>query len=309
MIHIHRILCPIDFSDSSRHAVDHAVAIAKRYESTVTLLHVRPLMSAAAYAPGIPVATVPLSVATPADHQAVLASMKRFTDTPIATGVPIVFEIGDGNTASEILDRSVTMPSDLIIMGTHGRSGVERFMLGSVTEEVIHKALCPVLTVPPGIDDVAPTGPLLFTRILCAVDFSDASLHALEYAVSLAQGPDVRLTVMHVVEVMPPPSSPAEVAGASVHESRALDAYVATAAQARAEQLERIIPDSVRVQCEVKTTLAIGRSHREILRVAGEHASDIIVLGARGFGVAQLLFGSTVHQVVRHAHCPVLTIR
>jgi nucleotide-binding universal stress UspA family protein len=190
-------------------------------------------------------------------------------------------------------------------MGTHGRSGFERLVLGSVTEKVIHKAACPVLTVPRAMADVAPIPQQLFTRILCAIDFSDTSLRAFEYALSLAEQQDAQLTLVHVVEVTPVPQM--EVA-ADV-EARTLGAYVAAAAEARAEQLQRIVPDTARTARPVERAVAIGKAHREILRIADEHDSNVIVLGAHGFGITQLLFGSTAHQVVRQARCPVLTIR
>jgi nucleotide-binding universal stress UspA family protein len=303
MIEIRRILCPIDFSDFSRHALDHAVAIARRYESTMTLLHVCPLAPSIAYAPATPV--LPVLVPTPGDLEGLLASMKRFAETEVGSSVPMQFEIGEGNAAPEILDRAKAIPSDLIVMGTHGRSGFERLVLGSVTEKVIHKATCPVLTVPRPMTDAVPASPVLFNRILCGIDFSDASLDALEYAFSLAQEADAHLTLVHVVEVSPAPES--EVRGDV--EARALGAYVAAAAHARAEQLQQLVPDSVKDQCRVETVLAIGSAHREILRIAAERGSDIIVLGAHGFGVSQLLFGSAAHRIVRQAHCPVLTIR
>jgi nucleotide-binding universal stress UspA family protein len=301
MIAIQRILCPIDFSDFSRHALDHAVAIARRYRSTLTLLHVCPL--SIAYAPGTPVLPVPTP--TPGDLDGLLASMKRFADTEAGTSVPMQFEIGEGDAASEILDRAQAIPSDLIVLGTHGRSGFERLVLGSVTEKVIHKARCPVLTVPRPMPDAVPASPVLFKRILCGIDFSDASLVALEYALSLAQESNAQLTLVHVVEVSPAPKS--ELRGDA--EARALGAYVAAAAHARAEQLQQIVPDTVKHQCQVETVLAIGSAHREILRIASEHDTDIIVLGAHGFSVTKLLFGSAAHQIVRQAQCPVLTIR
>jgi nucleotide-binding universal stress UspA family protein len=303
MIEIRQILCPIDFSEFSRHALDHAVAMAKRYTSTMTVFNVCALVPATAYAPGTPM--LPVSVPTPGDLEALLASMKRFVETEIGVTVPMRFEIGEGDAAAEILDRASALPSDLIVMGTHGRSGFERLVLGSVTEKVIHKAACPVLTVPRPAADVVPLPRKLFTRILCAVDFSDTSLHAFEYALSLAEEQDAQLTLVHVVEVTPAPQS--EAAGGV--EARTLGAYVAAAAEARAEQLQRIVPVNLRTARPVDRTLAIGKAHREILRIAAERDSDVIVLGAHGFGITQLLFGSTAHQVVRQARCPVLTIR
>jgi nucleotide-binding universal stress UspA family protein len=302
MIEIRRILCPVDFSDYSRHALDHAVAMAKWYDSTITVFNVCPLVPATAYAPGTPM--LPVTVPTPDDLAALLAAMKRFAESDAGASVPVEFEIGEGNAATEILERSAALPSDLIVMGTHGHHGFDRLVLGSVTEKVIRKARCPVLTVSPGTLDAVPAPPL-FKRILCAIDFSDAALKALDYAMSLAEEADAHLTLAHVVEVTPPPHSQSE---ASV-ESRSLGAYVAAAAQDRAERLQRLIPEPARTYCTVDTTLAIGKAYRELLRIASEQRSELIVLGAHGHSIAELLFGSTAHHIVRQAHCPVLTIR
>ena len=92
-------------------------------------------------------------------------------------------------------------------------------------------------------------------------------------------------------------------------ESISLGAYVAAAAQDRAERLQRVIPDTARTYCTVETTLAIGKAYREILRIASEQHSELIVLGSHGHSVAELFFGSTAHHIVRQAQCPVLTIR
>jgi nucleotide-binding universal stress UspA family protein len=303
MIEIRRILCPIDFSEFSRHALDHSVAIARKYDSTITVFNVCHLVPATASAPGTPI--LPGTVPTPGDLDALVASMKRFVETEVGVAAPMRFEVGEGDAASEILDRAGAIPSDLIVMGTHGRSGFDRLILGSVTEKVIRKARCPVLTVPRRMTDAISLPDWLFTRILCAIDFSDASLHALEYAFSLVHDGHTQVTLAHVVEVMPAPQSEA----ADDVEARTLGAYVAAAAEARAERLQRIVPDIVRALCTVERTLAIGKAHREILRIAEERGCDLIVLGAHGLGIPQLLFGSTAHQVVRQARCPVLTIR
>jgi len=302
MIEIRRILCPIDFSDHSRRALDHAVAIATWFESTITVLNVYPVVPAASYALGAPSLTAPLP--TPQDRDALLASMRRFA-AGIESDVQLQFEIVEGNTASEIVEHASAILSDVIVMGTHGRSGFEHLLLGSVTEKVIRKARCPVLTVPRGMTDAVPAPPVLFKRILCATDFSEASIRALDYAMTLAQEADAHLTIMHVVEVTPAPRSDVE----NALESKMLGAYVAAAADDRAERLKGLIPDAVRTYCTVDTTLAIGKAYREILRVASEHETELIVLGAHGRAISELLFGSTAHQVVRQARCPVLTIR
>ena len=95
------------------------------------------------------------------------------------------------------------MNADLLVLGTHGRSGFERLLLGSVTEKVLRRAPCPVLTVPRHHPEAVPPPPVLFKRIVCPLDFSDSSLRALEYALSLAQEADAHLTAMHVIEYEP----------------------------------------------------------------------------------------------------------
>ena len=297
MTRFRQILCPIDFSDFSRHALNHARTIAAQHASTLTLLHVCPV-AVAPYALGLPVVTV--SMPPPVDVRAVVESMRHFARTEAGTSVATQFEIGEGDVASEILDRAAAMPSDLIVMGTHGRSGFERLVLGSVTEKVIRKATCPVLTVPQPMEDVIPAA---FTRILCAIDFSDTSLRGLEYALSLMQDTGAHLTLVHVVEVSPAPAVEGD------REERALGAYVAAAAHARAERLQRMIPENLNAHPCVETVVAIGSAHKEILRIAAERACNVIVLGAHGFGVTRLLFGSAAHHIVRQAHCPVLTVR
>jgi nucleotide-binding universal stress UspA family protein len=305
MIQIQRILCPTDFSDFSRRALDHAVAIARWYESTITLLHVCTSDPVVAYVPGSEV--LPSAMLTPEDREALLASMKRFAEDEAGASVPVEFEIAEGHTAAEIVAKANAMPADLLVLGTHGRSGFERLVLGSVAEKVLRKAGCPVLTVPRGMADVLPVSPVIFKRILCAVDFSDCSMHALRYAMSLAQEADAHLTVIHVLEL--PPDVPREV-----HENivgpRNLREYVALAEEDRRARLKDAIPENVRAYCAVDTVLATGKPYREILRVASDEMSDLIVVGIHGRGAADLLFfGSTAQHVVRQASCPVLTLR
>ncbi len=305
MIAIKRILCPIDFSDHSRHALDHAVAMARWYDSTITLLHVCSVVTVAAYAPGTPI--LPSAVLTPADRDELLASMRRFTEDEGGGGLPVQLEICEGNTVAEILARATAMPSDLIVMGTHGRAGFERLVLGSVTEKVLRKAACPMLSVPRHVKDAVPAPPVLFRNILCALDFSDCSINALNYAMSLAQEADARLTVLHVLDLLP------EMPAGSIKGVQAwpqhVTEYIAAVEQDRRECLQAAVPESVRAYCAVETVLANGTPYREILRVAAEQDSDLIVVGIHGRSATDLLFfGSTAQHVVRQATCPVLTL-
>ena len=110
----------------------------------------------------------------------------------------IVVERGDA--CSEILRQAIDRKADLIVMGTHGRTGLRHVLLGSVTEKIIRNASCPVLVVPPHAAAVGGDASAVFKRIVCATDFSKPSGAALTYALALAQEADARLTLLHAIE-------------------------------------------------------------------------------------------------------------
>jgi nucleotide-binding universal stress UspA family protein len=298
MIEIKRILCPIDFSDHSIHALDHAVAFAKWYGSSITVIHVRPP------AP-VPYPAGPGMVATfltPQERAALLDSMNQIQQEH-CNGAPCTVEVIEGPATMEILARAESMRADLVVMGTHGRSGFERLMLGSITEKVLRRAARPVLTVPAAVATTKTPAELL-KSIVCAVDFSDCSMHALRYALSIAEESDANLTVMHVLEV--PPDLPPEDAGGPF----SFRDYVESAQQARLARLNKAIPEDAKTYCKVDTLVTTGKAYREILRVAEERKAGLVVVGIHGRGaIDRLLFGSTTQHLVRLATCPVLTLR
>ncbi len=212
MTTIKTVLCPVDFSDHSRHALAHAVQIARWFESTVTVLHVYP--SPAAPPPVLfgglpgpipPVEPYPALTSSPErTHEETLARLSDFTGAS-ATGIRLKLVARAGAPIGTILDESARLHSDLIVLGTHGHSGFEHWMLGSVTERVLRKAACPVLTVPPPVETAPGNALKIFSRILCAVDFSEASLRGLEYALMLAKEADAEVMLMHVIEGLPNP--------------------------------------------------------------------------------------------------------
>jgi universal stress protein A len=176
--------------------------------------------------------------------------------------------------------------------------------LGSVTEKVIRKAPCPTLVVPPRAPAVSPDAPIQFRRILCPVDFSDTSLGALEYAMSLAEETDARLTLLHVIDLPPELRENALVADLDVNRVRA-----SAEAEAR-RRLCQLVPGEVRAYCTVETAVVEGGAYRQVLHQAAADDSDLIVMGVQGRGAVDLLvFGSTTHHVVRGARCPVLIVR
>jgi nucleotide-binding universal stress UspA family protein len=234
--------------------------------------------------------------------------MSQFAATETGGAIRVEFEIGEGQAVAEILAAVATTGSDLIVMGTHGRSGFERLVLGSVTEKVLRKASCPVLTVPPRVADELLQPPALPRRIVCGVDFSQNSMEALSLAMLLTQEADARVTILHVIEL--PPGLPSEKRDFVLPAPRLLQDYVTAAEHDARELLKAAVPESMRAGGHVDAAVTVGKPYKEILRVAATPPADLIVLGVQGRGAADLLFfGSTAQNVVRQATCPVLTLR
>lgn len=301
MIDIKRILCPADFSEFSRRALDYAVALARWYNSTITVLHVATPAPAAAVAPYVgPEALQPFAL-TDVDRERLRRELRIFVAAEGAPGVAIDTRVEEGiDVHEEILVQAQRLASDLIVLGTHGRSGFQRLFLGSVAEKVLRKAVCPVMTVPRAVPDAVPAGPGLFRRILCPVDFSKSSAAALDYALSIAQEADATLTVLHSVEVLPDMTEPPFVMGLNMPELM----------EASRERVRAMIPDTARTYCRIEETVSVGKAWREILRIAGDDRTELIVIGVQGHGMLDtMMFGSTTQHVVRRATCPVLTLR
>ena len=264
------ILCPTDFSEPSRHAMEHAVTIAQWYGATVIPLHVQ----APAYA------TVP-ALMGPGEPEA-----------PSTNGAQIVY--GE-SPADAIAGYAVASNADLIVMGTHGVGGFRHLILGSVTETVLRQVDCPVLTVPPRAQS---TSRLPFRRILCAIDFSASSIAALRLAVGFAEESNAILELFHAAD------EPAEHAlfvprPYDIHHHRELyERHVL-------EHLDRVLLPIACDRVHARLRTAQGKPDEEILRAAD--GVDMIVMGVGRS--TDTSFGSTVNAVVRHASCPVLTVR
>jgi nucleotide-binding universal stress UspA family protein len=294
MIRITHVLCPVDFSEISQHALDHAAAIARWYEASLTLLYV--------FA-NLPTMDLPPLVLEDADRERLLSDLRRMA-AAVPRDVPVEFRIQEaGYVHEEVLAQLGATHADLLVLGTHGRSGFQRLFLGSVTEKVIRKTTCPTLVVPPRAPDVPAGSPIQFRRILCAVDFSASSLDALAYAINVAEESDAQLTVLHVVEF--PPMLTEEPTMSAVDLLRLREAAASDARR----KLQELIPEEARTYCTVDTAVVEGRAYREILQQATEQ-SDLIVMGVHGRGALDLLvFGSTTHHVIRASTCPVLIVR
>jgi nucleotide-binding universal stress UspA family protein len=294
---IRSIVCPTDFSDASRHAMDHAVAMARWCSARIVVLHAHHAVSAADSAlfnagGGGPHLESEVLVAERSELAAAVDSMR-------AGGVAVEGEIVSGPPAETITAFAASTSADLIVIGTQGAGGFKHLVVGSVTETVLRRARCPVLTVPPGAQS---TSTLPFKRILCPTDFSESSLAGLRLAVSFAQQGEATLTLMHVID--DPDENELFVARRyDVHHHRALREQHAL------DQLRTLAPD-VAHDWALKLRVAQGNAYDQILEVAAQERVDLIVVGVQGRKPMDLmLFGSTTNQIVRRATCPVLTVR
>jgi nucleotide-binding universal stress UspA family protein len=290
------ILCPVDFSDFSRHALDHAVALARQHSARLTALYVVPPVQTTYPAIGLG-AYVPYAY-TIDDLKEFQRALERFVAD---VGYPVAAVSVEALVVDEILKRAAELPADLIVMGTHGRSGFDRLLLGSVAERVLAKAPCPVLTIPRRAPDTAPSGPLTFRNVLCPIDFSPSSLAALKYAEGLVTA-DTQLRVLHVAERLPSwQLVPAVATGAP-------DDPLVVLQEAR-KRVHRVVPAAWQRTGQVLEMVTEGDAGDQILDTARAERIDLIVMGAHAGKSGLLGFGSTTHDVLRGATCPVLTLK
>ena len=281
------ILFATDFSEVSQHALMHALAMARRYEAKLTVIHVAPPETQTP----IPMEPVPLEL----DWQKKKAaeSLAKLEDFEPLHMYPHETVLKQGTPWPEmsgiIEDKSI----DLIVLGTHGRGLLGTVFLGSVAEQVLRHATCPVLTVGPGV--VASTvDHEQLSHILFATDFSEGSMHALPYALSLAEENDAELTLMHVLEEVQP--MPIEYSKELLADYR--------------QRLWDLVPAEATMWCKPQVAVEIGSAAESIVRTAHDRQVDLIVMGVHHGGtVASHLPWTVVHSVARHARCPLLTTR
>jgi nucleotide-binding universal stress UspA family protein len=302
---IRQILCPVDFSDASAHAVEQATALAGWYGARVTALHVD--TDAEARIDALVYAEVPARTLDPAGQQRLRDRLATFCLGATAAGLDVELRVVPGHPVAGILDEAVSLSADLIVMGTHGVSGFRHLVLGSVTEKVLRRASCPVLTVPPPAHS---TSTLPFKRVLCAVDFSDPSLEAVRVAGSLARQAGARLLLMHVLE-WPWHEPPApRLADLPPAQAAALAEYRRDAETTATARLESVASSAVPHGTSTSVRVGNGKPYEQLLEAARNEQADLIVLGVHGRSALDLgVFGSTTNQLVRGATCPVLTVR
>ncbi len=298
MLNINRILCAVDFSEYSLDALRHGVVLARWYGAELRLFHVyepAPTLLALTNVP----ADMPLSY--PIDVDKLTEELRRFCAPVLASSeqrVDVVLK--EGQPAKEIAREAEMWPADLLILGTHGRSGFERLFLGSVTEKVLRSTRVPVLAIPP---PVRQPGSPAYKTILCPLDFSGASTRALEYALSLAKEADARIILVHVIEDVLGDAAAERLGHLSLVE------YLRHLEGDAVARLRALVPDESRVWARPIERVVRGRASREILKIVADEHVELVVMGVQGrTAVDRLVFGSTTHRVIREAGCPVLTL-
>jgi nucleotide-binding universal stress UspA family protein len=297
MADIRRILCPTDFSEFSDIAFRYALSIAQHYRGRLLVQHV------------VESWQHPEAAFVPAHYYVEFRShllhkgeeeLQRFVKNHANNGIRPESVVEQGIAADAILALAEAQEVDLIVMGTHGRRGFDRRMVGSVTERVLRKASCPVLAVHrPSRDFLSlreqdpirlrEQDPIRLNRILFCTDFSENSRRALGHALSLTAEYNAELTLLHVLKDIP---------GASI-----IDEAIAM------EQLDNLIPPEKPKAGRIRSMVRKGSAYEQIIQFSLETQPDIVIMAVRGRGSLNLaVFGSTTYRVIQLGPCPVLAV-
>jgi nucleotide-binding universal stress UspA family protein len=282
-------MCPVDFSPGSQQAMRTAVRIASEHDAELVLVHswyIAPATFAGDY---VYAADIVQTMSDDAQHalenavgEARKLGARRVTSKKL-NGLPW----------QQIVEAAQGEPGlGLIVIGTHGRTGLSRVLMGSVAELVVRHAPCPVLTVRPGNE------PTPYTHVLCPVDLSKPAREAMNLVAELVKPGSAGITLLHVLEL--PVSYTGELPVPDFH--RELDARSAALLDRWTAELK------AKVSVPVMQRTAIGRPGAQILTLLDDDRTfDLVVMGSHGHtGLERMLLGSVSEKVVRHARCPVL---
>jgi nucleotide-binding universal stress UspA family protein len=289
-----RILCPVDFSEFSQMAYPYALSLAEHYSAEVIALHVvelwkYPFADYAAY-------EADYAKFSRALNEGGEMRLREFVTQHSQPGIQPQLVVSQGNASDSILSLTQRENIELIVMGTHGRRGFDRLVLGSTTDRVMRRAACPVLVIskaPHSSSAASPGGRHAhrLDRILYCTDFSENSERALNYAISATAEYDAELTLLHVVEHIPGSFTKDELTAQC------------------AERLDRLIAPERRKTLQIKAAVRVGTSYEQIVHHAVEGHIDMVIMAARGAeALDRAVFGSTTYRVIQLGPCPVLAV-
>lgn len=287
MMNVDRILFATDGSDCAERARGHAVQFAERFEATLHVVHVEERETE-------------LSDVIDVRESDVLADLHALDTGASAVAKPRVQErqVAYSSAAGGILSYTVEHDIHLIVLGTHGRRGVQRLVLGSVAEEVLRRAPCPVLTVGRGAR--AQTS-LQGGTLLVPIDFSDHQDQLLAHATELALVYDMALVLFHAIEFTELPN----VYGVYSHSPEPGGPQKRTR-----EAMENVAKNLRTKGVETHVEVRNGHAAEEILETADEFDCDLLTIATHGrSGIDRILMGSVTEKVLRRARCPVFTVK
>jgi nucleotide-binding universal stress UspA family protein len=277
------ILCPTDFSEPATLALRYGKHLADCFDARLVVLYADPFTPPPYFTAG-----QVEDVAKTIEHLKGAAHeyLTRYVGEHIGGPGEVEGVVAENQTVPAILLTAEEKKADVIVMGTHGWSGINRFVLGSVTEKVLHATDRPVLTVREKKGAAEPFR-VSVQQVLCPINYSEVAHKALEHAVEMSKCFKAELLVLHVIE-----SHLTEIKEEEEH-----------------GRLCAWVPDSVRSRCSLKEVVRRGDAAEQIIEVASSAGCDMIVLGAqhKRFRDTTVL-GTTTLRVTRHAPCPVLTV-
>lgn len=276
------ILFATDFSEASMKAFPYAAALGRKFGASVLACHV---ITPTALVAAAPQAAPELYEA---EREASEQQLAGVLHSPLLQGVEARSVLPSGILRDCLADEIGNNNIDLVVAGTHGRTGWRRLLLGSCAEEICRSATCPVLTVGPDL----PSMPIAFRRILVPTDLSEESLRSLPFVVRLATAYGAEVTVLHIL--------PEEIAG-NPEAGKLSQPVLKTMTHMFKPQLEPIKTEFV---------IEAGDTVETILRVAREKKVDLIAIGIRSaFMPGFNLKTSVAYRITAASYCPVLTCR
>ena len=295
------VLMATDLSPASVKPLHHALAIARYYGAKLYVAHVVspiPYLMAGAEA---------LQLGCEGASQDMQQLLRDLLHDGSLNGLDHEFIVRHGSVWEELQAIIFQKQVDLVVVGTHGRRGIEKVLLGSVAEQVFRDATCPVLTVGPYSyreSRVDLTGEI--RTYLFATDFGETSLRALPQAVSLASQTNAGLILLHVIPAAPVPQIPGWYSASEIMLMRE------NARQACMRRLEQLMPREEETPIESAFVVQFGIPSEKILQVALDKGVDLIILGLRRASLAGTISHmpwATAYEIVCGAGCPVLTVR
>lgn len=284
-IRFSRILVGTDFSEPANRALNLAVTISQLFGAELFLVHaVSPFMV------GSGQEAMPAEIIAAQLDSAKEEMNKLVVNDSRLTGIKVNTTVANAGAVELIEQVAKDEKADLIVLGSHGASGIERLLLGSCAEAVLRKTATPVLIVGPNCQlERHP-----FRSILFCTNLNVESLRASQYASALAEGSDGRLTVLHVVEDIPKkPSTKSDLSEANLR-----------------HQLRSLLPADAEVFCKPKLRIEYGSPAEAMIGVAESEAASLIVVGLRNRPpLADHSPWSTLSRVIRDAKCGVLAVR